>query len=71
MEELIHAKASLNEYFNKLNQPNTEINPKGIKLSVPESVFEKKKIKLRRIGYFVPFFLSFFGLLFCYFLLVT
>ena len=42
-EELIHAKASLNEYFNKLNQPNPEINPKGIKLGVPESVFEKKK----------------------------
>ena len=42
-EELIHAKDSLNEYFNKLNQPNPEINPKGIKLGVPESVFEKKK----------------------------
>ena len=42
-EELIHAKDSLNEYFNKLNQPNPEINPKGIKLAVPESVFEKKK----------------------------
>jgi len=42
-EELIHARDSLNEYFNKLNQPNPEINPKGIKLGVPESVFEKKK----------------------------
>ena len=42
-EELIHARDSLNEYFNKLNQPNPEINPKGIKLAVPESVFEKKK----------------------------
>ena len=42
-EELIHAKDSLNAYFNKLNQPNPEINPKGIKLGVPESVFEKKK----------------------------
>ena len=42
-EELIHARDSLNAYFNKLNQPNPEINPKGIKLGVPESVFEKKK----------------------------
>ena len=45
-EELINARVSLNQYLDKLNIPNPEINKKQIKLSVPDFIFEEKKKKL-------------------------
>ena len=42
-EELIHARTSLNQYLDKLNIPNPEINKKQIKLNVPDFVFEAKQ----------------------------
>ena len=44
-EELIDARASLKEYFNKMNQPNEEINPKHIQLSVPDLRKKRKNHK--------------------------
>ena len=45
-EELINARTSLNQYLDKLNIPNPEINKKKIKLSVPDFVFEAKQKQL-------------------------
>ena len=45
-EELIYARDLLNQYLDKLNIQNPEINKEQIKLSVPDFIFEEKQKKL-------------------------
>ena len=49
-KELINARTSLNQYLDKVNTPNPQINKKQIKLSVPDFVFEAKQKILNIVG---------------------
>ena len=53
-EELINARTSLNQYLDKVNIPNLQINIKKIKLSVPDSVFVAKQKKLDTENALIP-----------------